>query len=146
VVTRIAFAALLLAAGAGRGAADDKDVPQTEKVEVMLCKEHVPEGLKAGAHVNLLYVASATRTGTGKTMYATRVITPDAAVVTVKELEKPATPDEAIKVELQVPKDQVAKIEQYKTRLVRVSESNPGGGRQMVQKPVPLRLEITKAK
>jgi hypothetical protein len=93
------------AATAGVGLADDKPPPAAAKVEVMLAKEHVPAGLRAGDCVELMYVAGMTKTATGKVAYSTNSVTRDAVVLTVTEVDKPAKPEEATKVELQVPKD-----------------------------------------
>jgi hypothetical protein len=139
-------AILVACATAGIVLADDKLPPNAAKVEVKLAKEHVPDGLKAGDHVDLMFVASMTKTATGKVAYSTRGVTQNVVVTAVTEVDKPPRPEDAVKVELQVSKDQAAKIEQIKTRLVRVSERIPGGGVQTVQKPVPLRLEIAKEK
>jgi hypothetical protein len=128
MINKIGAIVVACAATAGMGLADDKLPPGTATVDVSLAKEHVPDGLKAGAHVDLDYVASMTKTPTGKVAYSTWGVTQDAVVVSVTEVEKPQTPEDGVKVELQVPKDQLTRIEQLKKRLVRVSERIPGGG------------------
>src|SRR4051812_40747704 len=127
MLARTAAALIFCAAAHGTGVAQDKTPPGTAKVEVMLAKEHVPDRLNAGDRVDLLIVVNSITSRTGKTAYSTKPVTPGAVVVSVKQTEKPNTPEEAVKVQLQVSKDQVAKIERIKSQFARVVETVPGG-------------------
>jgi hypothetical protein len=131
--------ALLVAAGL----AQDK-VPERTKVEPSLAAEHVPNGLKAGTRVDLNMVTATTIRANGFVAYSTTALAPDVEVTSVTKLEKPKAPEEAVKVELLVTKEQAARIEKAKAQLVTVVERVPGGKPKTTQKSVPLRLEVPK--
>lgn len=115
--------------------------PETGKVEVQLAVEHVPEGLKAGSRVNLLYVTSVNKRKGAKAPYTTRPIAEGLKVVGVRRQEKPADPAKAVSVELQGTQEQAARIETTKTRVVDWAERGPDGKYAITRRPLILRLE-----
>jgi len=128
-----------------KGKSDSDNAPAKDdlvKVEVALATEHAPEGLKANSRVHLNYVVGKAVTRNGTTRYTTNQIVKDVEVISVTQVEKPNESEQAVKVELRVTKDQADKIEKYKTHLVTVVETIPGGGTVTKKKPVPLRLEL----
>jgi hypothetical protein len=131
--------ALLTVCGVAAQGADE-----TTKVEVYCASEHVPDGLKAGARVDLMQVVGKSVTASGKVSYSTTGVAQDIEVVSVNAVEKPKAPEQAVKVELRVTKAQAAAIERAKARLVTVTEATSGGQTKTERKPVPLRLEPTK--
>jgi hypothetical protein len=110
-------------------------------VEVYFAAEHVPAGLKAGAAVDLKVVNGKTVSPTGKVAYATTTLAPDAEVASVTPVEKPQTPERAVRVELRVTDGQAAAIERAKARLVTVAQTTPGGRMTTEKRPVTFRLE-----
>ena len=146
MANRLLTALAVLALGYGPAAAQETGKPDAAKakVQVTVATEHVPEGLKAGDRVDLTWVSGKAATATGRVSYMTRPIVLDVAIVSVTRVETPKAPEQAVQVELLVPKDQAAKVEQFKTRLVTVSESVPGAPPRTTKKPVPLRLERPK--
>lgn len=135
----VALALLVVCGIAARGQ------DETTKVEVSCAAEHVPDGLKAGARVDLMQVVGKSVTSTGKVSYSTNGVAQDIEVVSVTKVEKPKVPDQAVKVELRVTKAQAVVIERVKARLVTVTEATSDGQSKTVTKPVPLRLQPTKA-
>lgn len=129
----------ILFIGTGIAVAQDKST-----VEVQLASENVPEGLKAGAKVDLKMITGKTVTATGKASIITNTLVADIEVAAVTKVEKPKSPEQAIKVELRVTKEQAAKIENVKKQTVTTMVTKPGGGRETVQMPVPLRIEMSK--
>jgi len=114
------------------------------KVEITLSSEHSPEKLKAGDRVHIKRVNGMTVTKTGLKNYTTATVVKNAEVVSVIPIEKPKSPDEALKVVLKVPEAQAARLEKMKSALATVFESKPGGGKgEMKKKPVILRLELS---
>jgi hypothetical protein len=116
---------------------------ETTKVEVYCASEHVPDGLKADARVDLMQVLGKTVTATGKVSYTMTGVAQDIEVVSVNSVEKPKTPEQAVKVELRVTKAQAGPIERAKARVVTVTEATSDGQTKTEKKPVPLRLEPT---
>jgi RNA polymerase sigma factor (sigma-70 family) len=110
------------------------------KVEVAVATAHLPEDLKAGARVDLQYVKAVMHYGTGKVVYDAPTVVAGIEVVSVTRLEKPMDPDRAVKVELRVTKEQAARIDKEKQRLVDWSEPGPGRTKKTVKKLVPLRF------
>ena len=135
----VALAVLTVCGIAARGQ------DEITKVEVSCAAEHVPDGLKAGARVDLMQVVGKSVTPTGKVSYSTSVLVQDIEVAAVTTMEKPKVPEQAVKVELRVTKAQAAVIESAKARLVTVTEATSDGRSKTERKPVPLRLEPTKA-
>jgi hypothetical protein len=134
----VALALLAVCGDAARGA------DETTTVEVYCASEHVPDGLKEGARVNLMQVSGKTVTPSGVVSYTTSGVAQDIEVVSVKEVDKPKVPEQAVKVELRVTKAQAAAIERAKARLVTVTEATSDGKTKSERKPIPLRLEPTK--
>jgi hypothetical protein len=144
-MTRLLLAGIWLIALAGlvpgqEGKADDR-----VKVDVLLSEENVPKGLKAGNRVDLKMVTGKSITPKGVVSLNTVPVAPDLEVASVTNVEKPATPLAAVKVQLLVPKDLAAKVEKTRDRMVSVVERTKDGGvvRKMI--PVILRLELRKA-
>ena len=129
--------ALLAVCGLARGA------EETTTVEIYCASEHVPEGLKEGARVNLMMVVGKTATPAGKVSYSTKPVVKDIEVASVKQVDKPKEPDQAVKVELKVTTDQAAAIEKVKAQLV-TTVTTADGTTKSEKKPIPLRLEPTK--
>lgn len=113
-------------------------------IEVFLAAEHVPPGLKAGAKANLLIVTGKAIAPNGKVAYSTSTLAPAVEVASIAKVEKPKSPEQVIKVELRVAKDQAAKIGRAASQLVDTVESTPGAQPERKQKPVTLRLELVK--
>lgn len=126
--------------GAARALGEEKDIT----VEVYFASEHVPEGLKAGAKVDLMRVDGKTVTRTGKVSYVTTVLSTDIEVASITRVEKPKTPEQAVKVVFQVTPDRAGFIERAKSRLVTVVETTLEGGKKETKRPVTLRLELTR--
>src|SRR5262249_40384561 len=84
------------------------------KLEGAFASEHVPNGVKAGDRVDLVVVLSATTTKTGLASYSTRPVVQKVEVASVTKVEKPKTPEEAVKVELWLTKDDAARVERLK--------------------------------
>src|SRR5262249_43557863 len=126
-------------------ATEEKVEAAKVKVEVHLSAEHAPEAIKVKSRVDLVYVKSAIKTRTGKAKYMTAPLAKDAEVASIKREKNPADPAKAVRVELLVTKEQAARIEKMKKRVVTVVESE--GGKAVTKKrPVPLRLELAKPK
>jgi hypothetical protein len=119
--------------------------PEKVKIEVPFATEHVPDGVKVGAKVNLTNVASKITAG-AKTIYRTATIVPDVEVAAITKVEKPTTPEEAVKVEFLVTKEQADKIKMFKEKLVTRVERQPGQAPVSVKKPLTFRIEIPKPK
>ena len=117
----------------------------TITVEIYCATEHVPAGLKAGNHVDLFKVSGKTVTPAGKVSYTTNGMAQNIEVVSVTAVENPKTPEEAVKVELQVTKGLAAAIDKVKKQLVSVTEATSDGQSKTQAKPIPFRLELTKA-
>jgi hypothetical protein len=115
------------------------------KVEVPFATEHVPDGVKAGAKVNLTYVVSNTTAGR-MTHYRTAPVVPDVEVAAITKVEKSATPEEAVKVEFLVTKEQADKIKMFKEKLVTRVERQPGQPPVAVKKALTFRIEVPKPK
>jgi hypothetical protein len=115
------------------------------KVELSFATEHVPAGLKAGAKVDLMMVNGRSVTPAGQVSYTTSTVAGSAEVASVTPVDKPATPEQAVKVELRVTKDQAARIERLKAQKVKTVETTAQG---RVEKTVPVtfRLEPARAK
>lgn len=116
----------------------DEKVP----VAVHCALESVPEGLKAGAKVHLKHVTGKTVTGTGRVSINTAVLVPDIEVASITRLEKPEAPDQAVKVEFRVTKDEATRIERAKAQRVRVVERNADGSFEQKTRPLTFRLEL----
>jgi hypothetical protein len=115
------------------------------KVEVPFAMEHVPDGVKAGAKVNLTYVVSKTTAGR-LTNYRTAPVVPDVEVAAIIKVEKPTTPEEAVKVEFLVTKEQADKIKMFKEKLITRVEREPGQPPVTVKKPLTFRIDVPKPK
>ena len=117
----------------------------TITVEIYCATEHVPAGLKAGNHVDLFKVSGKTVTPAGKVSYTTNGMAQNIELVSVTAVENPKTPEEAVKVELRVTKGLAAAIDKVKKQLVSVTEATSDGQSKTQAKPIPFRLELTKA-
>jgi hypothetical protein len=113
-------------------------------IEVYFATEHVSESLKAGAQVDLKRVSGKTVTPNGKVTYSTDTLASNIEVASITIVEKPKSPEQAVKVELRVTKDQAAKIERAKTQLVTTMETAADGRVESKKKPITFRLEQTK--
>src|SRR4051794_17954611 len=72
------------------------------KVEVLLAKEHVPDGLKEGTRVDLKMVTGKTVGPKGLTLYSASLVAADVEVASVAAVDKPATLEGAMRVQLLV--------------------------------------------
>lgn len=115
---------------------------ESTTVEVFFAAENVPAGLKAGDKVSLHRLDGRSVTPSGKVSQTTTMLVPNAEVVSVKTVEKPKTPDLAVKIELRVKKSQARIVERAKTQLVNVMETSSGGNTKVVKKPVTLLLMV----
>jgi hypothetical protein len=113
------------------------------KAELSLSAEHVPADLKAGTRVDLKVVTGKTVAPNGRTLYRTFTSVADVEVGSVTKVEKPTNPEEAVKVELLVTKEQAGKIDELKKREATRVEKAPGGGVTTKKAPLTLRLELT---
>jgi hypothetical protein len=114
------------------------------KSEVAVAAENVPDGVKAGSKVQLVYVASRTVTGTGRVAeQRSPVVAGSFEVLSVEKVEKPTDADHAVKVALRISKTQAERIETFKTREVTVVE-RAGGRAVMKKKTIPMVLELAK--
>lgn len=113
-------------------------------VEVFFAVEYVPAGLKPGARVDLQHVTGRSMTRDGKVALSTSVVTQDLEVVSVTPVEKPQSPQQAIKVTLTATKAQAAKIERFKTILVTAMERLPNGQTETKKVPLTFCLELSK--
>jgi hypothetical protein len=65
-------------------------------------------------------------------------------VASIAKVEKPKSPEEALKVEVRATKEQAEKIERFKKQMVTTVVRNPGGAPEQKRMPIPLRLELSK--
>ncbi len=121
--------------------AQEKAVPGKVKVAIQLAAEHAPEAVKANNRANLMFVVSSVKSRTGKVVYSTKRVFDGVEVVSVKREAKPADPEKAVFVELQVTREQAEKIEKLKSQFVTISGTDDSGKRFTKMRPVPLRLE-----
>jgi hypothetical protein len=144
-MTRFLLAVIGLVAPVGVVAGDDKKADDRVKVEILLATENVPKDLKAGARVDLKVVTGKTVTPRGVTSLSTMLVAADVEVASVKLLEKPDSPEAAVRVNLLVAKDLAAKVEKVRDTKVRVVEAQSDG--TVVRKMIPptLRLELPEA-
>ena len=114
------------------------------KVEVALAAENVPDGVKVGSKVQLVYVAGRTVTGTGRVAERrSPVVSGSFEVLSVEKVEKPTDADQAVKVVLRVSKTRAERIETFKTHEVTVVE-RVGGQAVTKKKTIPMVLELAK--
>jgi len=118
--------------------------PGKAVVDVYLAAEHAPTGLKSGDKVVVLRVNGKTVTRKGRVAYTCAVVVPEATAVGVVNVEKPKSPEQAVKVQLQTTKDQAALIERVKTQTVTTYETSSDGRAEARKSPVTLRLEFPK--
>ena len=144
-MTRMLLAGIGLVATIGLTLAQDKKADDRVKVEVFLATEHVPKGLKAGTRADLMMVAGKTVAPNGATAYTTTPVAADVEVASVANVDKPATPEAAVRVQLLVAKDMAEKVEKTRDRMVTVVEKQADGSVASKKKPVILRLELPKA-
>jgi hypothetical protein len=144
-MTRVLIALIGLVAMVGLGRAEDKKADDRVKVEILLATEHLPDGLKEGTRVDLKMVTGKTVAPRGLTLYNTSLVAADVEVASVTTVEKPETPEAAVKVQLLVPKDLAEKVEKIRDKKVTVVESQGNGTVERKQKPVTLRLELPKS-
>src|SRR5262245_62160233 len=145
-MTRLLLAGIGLVATVGLAPAQDKKAGDSLKVQVLLATEHVPKGLKAGNRVDLKMVTGKTVGPKGLNVYATSLVAADVEVASVAPVDKPATPEAAVRVQLMVAKDMAGKVEKTRDRMVTVVERQGDGSVESKMKPVTLRLELTKPK
>ncbi len=143
-MTRLLLAGVGLVAAAGLAPAQDKKADDRVKVEVLLAAEHVPQGLKAGARADLKRVMSKIVAPNGLTAYRTALVAADVEVVSVTPVDKPATPEAAVRVQLLVAKELAERVEKARGRMVTVVERRGDGGVERKTKPATLRLELPK--
>ena len=129
--------AVVLLMMVGYASAEDIKAEERVKVEINLATEHMIKDLKAGARVDLKMVMGKTTSPKGLTVYNTAMVAANVEVAKIEQVEKPETPEGAVKVQLLVNKDLAAKVEKARDTLVTVVE-----GRESKMKPVPLRLEL----
>ena len=72
------------------------------------------------------------------------LVTAAVEVASVEPVDKPATPEAAVRVQLLVAKDRAEMVEWHRDRKVTVFERQPDGSRVRQTKPVTLRLELPK--
>jgi hypothetical protein len=137
------FCSILLALALCCGSSSAQ--PEKVKVEVPFATEHVPDGVKAGAKVNLTWVVSKTTAGR-LANYRTAPVVPDVEVAAITKVEKPTTPEEAVKVDFLVTKEQADTIKMFKEKLVTRVERQPGQPPVTVKKPLTFRIEVPKPK
>jgi hypothetical protein len=109
-------------------------------VEVAVAAVHVSKDLKAGVKVDLEQVTAKTGAGTFVD-YKTKKVLGDLEVASVTKLEKPSNPDEAVKVELKVTKEQAKLIENLKSQMSPYEERSAGKPANVITKPSVLRVE-----
>ena len=112
-------------------------------VAISCAVENVSAGLKAGDSVTLQMVLGKTVMN-GHASYNTSDVVKNANVVSVKTDPKPASPDQAVNVQVAVAKDDVARIEEIKSHTAMMNECSPDGTFTTTRKPVPLRLVLNK--
>ena len=143
-MTRLMLAGIGLVATTGLALAQDKVTDDRVKVEVLLATEHVPKDLKVGTRLDLKMVTGKTVGPRGLTLYTAPLVAADVEVASVTPVDKPATPEAAVRVQLLVPKDMAEKVEKTRDRMVTVVERLGNGGVERKMKPVTLRLELPK--
>ncbi len=143
-MTRLLLAGIALVATVGLGPGQDKKADDRVKIEVFLATEHVPKELKAGTRVDLKMVMGKTVAPNGLTVYRASLIVADVEVASVASVDKPATPEGAVQVQLLVPKDMAGKVEKTRDHMVSVVERQADGSVERKKKPVTLRLEPAK--
>ncbi len=131
---------LMMPGNVAVGFADD----ETSTVEVYFARENVPAEVKTGSRVHLLRLDGRTVTRTGKVSQTTTILASNVVAESVTMVEKPASPEQAVKVVLRVKKNQLRTVERAKTQMVTVMETDSDGNRKTVKKPVTLLLEISK--
>jgi hypothetical protein len=139
---RLLVAGIGLAAIIGLVSAQDKKAEHHVKVQLLLATEHVPKGLKPGTRVHLMMVTGKTVTPNGVTAYTTSLVAVDVEVASVEPVDKPATLEAAVRVQLLVAKDLAGKIERTRDRMMTVVEQADGSVATKM-KPVTLRLELS---
>jgi hypothetical protein len=144
-MTRLLLAGIGLAAMAGLVMAQDKKVDDHVKVEIFLATEHVPKDVKAKTRVDLKMVTGKTVAPNGFTVYRASLVAANVEVASVTAVEKPVTPEGAMRVELLVDKGLASKIEKTRDHMVTVRERLGNGTSVRNTKPVTLRLELSTA-
>jgi hypothetical protein len=144
-MTRMMLAGIGLVAMVGLALAQDKVADDRVKVEVLLATEHVPKGLKAGTRVDLKMVTGKTVGPNGLTVYTAPLVAADVEVASVALVDKPATLEAAVRVQLLVAKDVAGKVEKTRDHTVAVIERRDDGSVERKMKPVTLRLELPKS-
>src|ERR1700752_3984439 len=105
-LNRLLLAGIGFVATIGLVPAQDKRADDRVKVEVLLATEHVPKDLKAGTRVDLKMVTGKTAAPNGLTVYSGSLVAANVEVASVAPVDKPATPEAAVRVKLLVSKDQ----------------------------------------
>lgn len=144
-MTRLLFAVIGLVAALGLVRAQDKKADDRVKVQVLLATEHVPKDLKAGTRADLKMVTGKIVAPNGPTLYMTKLVAAGVEVASVAPVDKPATPEAAVKVQLLVAKDLAGKVEKIRDHMVTVVERQGDGTVVRKKQPVTLRLELPKA-
>jgi hypothetical protein len=143
-MTRLLLAGIGLVATVGLVPAQNKKADGRVKVEVLLATQHVPKGLKAGTRVDLKMVMGKTVGPRGLTLYRARLVAAGVEVASVARVDKPATPEAAVRVQLLVAKDMAGKVQKTRDHMVTVIERQADGSVERKRKPVTLRLELPK--
>lgn len=141
-MTRLLLAGIGLVAMLGLVPAQEKKPDDRVKVEVLLATEHVPRGLKAGTRADLKMVTGKTVAPRGRTVYTTAVVVPNVEVVSVASVDRPATPEAAVRVQLLLARDMARKVEKVRDHMVTVVERQRDKSTRSIKKPIPLRLEL----
>jgi hypothetical protein len=144
-MTRLLLVGIGLVAIAGLIPGQDQKADDRVKVEIHLATENVPVGLKAGTRVDLKLVTGKTVGPKGLTLYSTSLVAADIEVASLVNVDKPATPEAAVRAQLLVAKDMAGKVEKTRDQMVNVVERQPNGLVVNRMKPVTLRLELPKA-
>ncbi len=121
---------LMMPGNVAVGFADD----ETSTVEVYFARENVPAEVKTGSRVHLLRLDGRTVTRTGKVSQTTTILASNVVAESVTMVEKPASPEQAVKVVLRVKKIQLRTVERAKTQMVTVMETDSDGNRKTVKK------------
>lgn len=141
-MTRLLLVGIGVVAVLGLAPAQDQNADDRVKVEVTLATEHVPKELKAGARVDLKFVTGKNVSATGATVYTSQLWAANFEVASVTAVDKPASPEEAVRVQLFVAKDKAKGVESFRDTKIEVIERQADGSAVRKKKPLILRLEL----
>jgi metal-dependent HD superfamily phosphatase/phosphodiesterase len=112
---------------------------EPKSVELGFEAVHVPDTVKAGAKVKLVIVLAATKDAAGQTVHRTQDYLSGLKVAAVTRVEKPAKPEEAVKVKFEVSEEDAAKLDRLAKTVVAVVDTKTG---KTTMRPPVLRLEL----